>query len=180
MTEPIQTLVNALERDDGGLAIVLCPDLKRREWLVGDVESIVPTRARAFRTDSAEDALKQPDRLALLVPSNERDVVLDLDACRDQALDPARSQPIVLFLVRGGDGYAALASEAPSLWSWACGSDVDPEQLAEVDISTERTVFEQTTGKTPERWLASWIAGEMPRTSANYSLAYRAKLLELR
>lgn len=176
----MQTLVNALERDDGGLAIVLCPDLRRREWLVGDVESIVPSGACALRTSSVVEALERRDQLVLLVPSDEREVVLDLDACRDQALEPARSQPIVLFLLRGGDGYDALAREAPSLWSWACGSDVDPEAMAEVDVATGRRDFEQQTGKAPEDWLALWLAGAMPMTSANYALAYRAKLLEPR
>lgn len=180
MKESIQTMVNAIERDVGGVSIVLCPDLKRREWLVDDVESVVPTAAQAFRTASAEEALKRRDELALLVPDNEREVVLDLDACRDQALEPARSQPIVLFLLRGGDGYAALAREAPSLWSWACGSDADPEAMAEIDVPAERAEFANETGQTPESWLASWLAGEMPRTSVNYATAYRAKLLEAR
>ena len=42
--------------------------------------------------------------MVLLVPADEREVVLDLDASRDRLLEPARAHPVVLFLLRNGDG----------------------------------------------------------------------------
>jgi hypothetical protein len=178
--EAIQSLVGAMERDRGGLAIVSCPDLRLRETLVEEVESLTPTEALAFRTSDVRTAIAAPDRRVLLIPDNEREVVLDLDGCREQALDPPRSQPIILFLIRGGDGFNTLATHAPSLWSWARGNDVDPERLAEIDVDHARAEFEQRTGMTPEQWLALWRDGTTPRTDANYALTARALLLESR
>ncbi|MBZ5714123.1 hypothetical protein [Nannocystis pusilla] len=178
MREPGVALAGALARDEGGLAIVTCPDLDLRDWLVREVESLAPTDADPFRTSSVADALREPNRMALLVPNDEAEVVRDLDACRDQALNPPRTQPIVLFLLRQGDGHRVLATEAPSAWSWASGSDVDPEKLAELDIDAERAAFEQDTGSAPEAWLVPWRAGRLPRTQENYTQAFWAMTLE--
>ncbi|MFZ6177488.1 hypothetical protein [Nannocystis pusilla] len=178
MREPGIALAGAIARDAGGLAIVICPDLDLREWLVREVESLASTAARPFRTSSVADALREPNRMALLVPVDEAEVVRDLDGSRDQALNPPRTQPIVLFLLRHGDGYRALATEAPSAWSWASGSDVDPEQLAELDVDAERTAFSTDTGQSPEDWLAPWRAGLLPRTQENYTRAFWAMTLE--
>lgn len=178
MREAIQALVGAMERDLGGLAIVYCADLRMREQLVDDVESLAPTVARPFRTADVGAAIAAHDRLALLIPVDEREVVLDLDGSREQALEPPRTQPIVLFLVRDGDGSSALATEAPSVRSWASGNDVDPEKLAEIDVEAERASFQARTGKTPEDWLAAWRAGAILQDAAAYTIAFRAALLE--
>ncbi len=178
MREPGVALAGAIERDEGGLAIVTCPDLDLREWLVREVESLVSTSARAFRTASVGEALGRPDCMALLIPVDEAEVVRELDACRDQALEPPRTQPIVLFLLRDGDGHRTLAVEAPSAWSWASGSDVDPEQLAELDVKAERASFRDETGEEPEAWLARWRRHELPRTSEHYARAFWAFTLE--
>lgn len=182
MREPIQTLLGAIERDEGGIAVVWSPDMGLRSWLVGEVESLVPTSAEPFRTASIEEALASPDRMALLVPDDEEATVLDLDGSRDRLRDEdhPRTQPIVLFLLRHGDGARALAQQAISLSSWIGGSDADPEALAEIDVVAERARFEEKTGKTPEAWLASWRAEEVPQTGENFAMAYRAMLLEER
>lgn len=180
MREPGVALAGAIMRDEGGLAIVTCPDLDLRDWLVREVESLVPTGADPFRTASVVDALRVPNRMALLIPRDEVEVVRDLDACRDQALEPPRTQPIVLFLLRHGDGHRTLALEAPSAWSWAGGSDVDPERLAELDVDAERARFTKETGQTPETWLGPWRAQELPRTRENYARAFWALTLERR
>lgn len=171
-------LAGAIARDEGGLAIVTCPDLDLRNWLVQEVESTVPTAASAFRTASVRDALGAPDRMALLIPGDEAEVVRDLDGCRDQALEPPRTQPIVLFLLKHGDGFSTLAREAPSLWSWAGGSIVDPEQLAEIDLDAERARFAEETQQTPEAWLVPWRDHRLPRTQEHYALAFWAMTLE--
>lgn len=180
MREAIQSLVGAMERDLGGLTIVACPDLRLRDALAAEVESLAPTAARAFRTSEVAVALQAHDRMVLLLPVNEREAVLDLDGSREQALEPPRTQPIVLFLLRDGDGFPTLAREAPSAWSWAGGNDVDPERLAEIDVASERAEFERATGMTPEQWLVAWRDGSARQTEANYKLAALAMLLELR
>jgi len=180
MREPIQALLGAIERDEGGIAVVWCPDMGLREWLVGEVESLVPTATQPIRTSSVEEALTFPDRMVLLVPDNEEATVLDLDGCRDRLRDEdrPRTQPIVLFLLRHGDGARALAEQAISLSSWIGGSDADPEALAEIDVAAERARFEQETATTPEGWLSSWRAGRTQQTGESFAMAYRAMLLE--
>ena len=179
----MQALIGALERDEGGIAVVWCPDLGLREWLVGEVESVARADAYPFRTSSVEEAIAQPERMALLIPNDERAVVLDLEGSRDRLLNDEggarpRTQPIVLFLLRNGDGQKCLATEAFSLESWIKGSDADPELLAEIDVPKEREAFLQTHGQSPEAWLRAWRAGELPQNTANFQASYRAFLLE--
>ena len=176
MLDPIESILAAIERDRGGVAIIWCPDLGLREWHVGEVESVAPTGSNPIRTQSLDEALAAKDRLVLLIPRNERDLVLSLDVLRDQLLE--RSQPIVLFLLRDGDGQRALAAEATSLASWVGGNDADPEALAEIDVPAERAAFERENGTSPEEWLKGWREGALPHTSANFRASYRATLLE--
>lgn len=178
MRDPVQAMINAIERDKGGVAIVWCPDLGLRDWLVGEVESVAGAGANPVRLEDVEAALAEPSRMVLLVPRNERAVVLDLDGSRDRLLDAQRSQPVVLFLTRDGDGRRALAAEAMSLASWVGGSDADPDALAQVDANAERDAFQRELGTTPETWLEQWRRGSRPRTSENFRTAYRAMLLE--
>jgi len=181
MRNAIESLLNAVDRDPGGVAIVLCPDFGLRDWLVEQVESLVPDEANAVRATDVEAALAEPTRLVLLIPKDERETVLDLDANRDRILQGAgRSQPIVLFLLRDGDGERTLANDAPSLRSWIGGSDADPEKLAEIDIVKERAGFEAKHGVTPETWLAQWRSGALPESGENYRTAYDALLIERR
>ncbi|MEO8900011.1 MAG: hypothetical protein ABI488_00445 [Polyangiaceae bacterium] len=172
-------MINAIERDKGGVAIMWCPDLGLREWLVGEVESVAGADTNPVRKENVEAALAEPTRLVLLVPRDERSVVLDLDASRDRLLE-MRTQPIVLFLVRNSDGQRALAEEAMSLASWVGGSDADPESLAEVDPKAEREAFVREIGKSPEAWLKEWRDASLPHSAANFRTAYRAMLLENR
>lgn len=181
MRNAIQSLLNAVDRDPGGVAIVLCPDFGLRDWLVEQVESLVPDGASAIRVTDVEAALAEPTRLVLLIPKDEREAVLDLDASRDRVLqEPGRTQPIVLFLLRDGDGERTLASDAPSLRSWVGGSDADPEKLAEIDVPKQRAAFEAKHGGTPEAWLAQWRSGVLLQTGENYRTAYDALLIERR
>ncbi|HET7504519.1 MAG TPA: hypothetical protein VFK02_26035 [Kofleriaceae bacterium] len=178
MRDPVEAMLNAIERDVGGVAIIWCPDLGLREWLVGEVETLAASDAHPVRKTDVESALAEPSRLVLLVPDIEREVVRDLDASRDRMLEAPRSQPIVLFLIRGGDGQRALAAEAMSLASWVGGSDADPDALAQVDPTAERAAFQRELGTTPEQWLEGWRSGSRPHTSKNFRTAYRAMLLE--
>ena len=182
MADPSQAILSALERDDGGIAIIWCPaDVGLRDWLVDEVQSLAPRDARPLRVATVEDALARPDEMVLLVPEidAEEDAVLDLNGSRDRIFNEARprTQQIVLFLFREGVGQAALA-QAPSLRSITDGSDPDPDALAEVDVASESAAFLNETGKRPEDWLILWRQDELPHTAENFSLAYRAMLLE--
>ncbi|WAS95052.1 hypothetical protein [Nannocystis punicea] len=181
MRNAIQSLLNAIDRDPGGVAVVLCPDFGLRDWLVEEVESLVSDGLNVVRVTDVEAALAEPTRLVLLIPGDEREVVLELDASRDRLLqEPVRTQPIVLFLLRDGDGERTLANEAPSLRSWIGGSDADPEELAEIDVPKERATFEAKHGLTPEEWLGQWREGALPQTGPNYRIAYDAMMIERR
>ena len=144
----------------------------------GDQVVAAHARGPTVRVADVEGALREPNRIALLIPANEKEVVLDLDGSRERILAPRRTQPIVLFLIRGGDGQRTLAQHAPSLRSWLSGSDADPERLAEVDPEEERVAFVAATGKSPEDFLVLWRSGQLADTSANLGCAYRAILLE--
>jgi hypothetical protein len=174
---PTQAIISAIERDQGGVAVVWCPDLGLREWLVDEVAALADPDADPLRTASVDQAIAAPHRMVLLVPIDEQAIVDELDGRRDQLLVPSRTQPVVLFLLRDGDGQLALA-KAPSLSSWVRGSDVDPDAISEVDAPRERTRFQGETGKTVEDWLTSWRAGEIPRDGETLSRAYLAALLK--
>jgi hypothetical protein len=180
MRDPMQAVMGALERDVGGVAIIWCPDLGLRDWLVGEVESVATADAQPFRTSSVEEAIASPTRMALLVPANEREVVLDLDGSRDLLHHPdhPRSQPIVLFLLRMGEGKRVLATEAISLSSWLAGNEADPEALAQIDVAAEQAAFEGEVGVTLAEWLSSWRSERLPQTGENLRRAYHAMVLE--
>jgi hypothetical protein len=174
---PTQALISAIERDLGGVAVVWCPDLGLRDWLIKEVEGLAQPNALPLRTTSVTDAIQTPHRMVLLVPQDERAVVEELEGGRDQLLDPPRTQPVILFLLRDGDGRIALA-KAPSLSSWVRGSDVDPDRIAEVDATADRARFEAEAGQSVEAWLADWRAGTIRRDGESFARAYWAALLE--
>jgi hypothetical protein len=177
MNNPTQALMSAMARDPGGVAVVWCPDLDLRDWLIAEVEGLARPDARPISTASVSDAVEARDRMVLLVPRNERAVVEQLEGCRDQLLEGMRTQPVILFLLRDGDGRVALA-DAPGLSSWVRGSDVDPHKLAEIDVVADRARFEAETGQSVYDWLAEWRAGRIPRNGKTFGQAYWAALLE--
>lgn len=177
MRSPMDVVVNAVDRDVGGVVIVWCPDLGLREWLVGEVQSVVDLAARPFRAETLDAALTQPLRMALLVPGDEREMVRDLDGARDRLIETGRTQPIVLFLLRDGDGRREL-ERLPSLASWIEGSDADPEKVAEIDVVAERAAFVREVGESPEEFLTKWRAEKLTNDARNLNLSYWATLLE--
>lgn len=172
-----QQLLSAIERDVGGVAVVWCPDFGLRDWLADEVAGLAAPDATPFRTTSVDEAIRMRDRMVLLIPDNERAAVEELDGCRDQLLEPTRTQPVILFLLRDGDGRHELA-KSPSLSSWIRGSDVDPERTAEIDVTAERARFQAEAGMSVEDWLVEWRAGAIPRDSETLARAYWAALLE--
>lgn len=175
---PTQALLSAIERDLGGVAVVWCPDLGLRDWLIEEVAGLASPEASPVQVASVDEALAAPHRMVLLVPTNERAIVEELEGRRDQLLaEPLRTQPVVLFLIRNGDGQSELA-RSPSLSSWIRGSDVDPDRLAEVDVDSERARFEAETGQRVEEWLMAWRTGAIPHNGESFARAYWAALLE--
>ena len=175
---PTQALISAIERDLGGVAVVWCPDLGLRDWLIEEVAGLAGSDAQPLRTASVSEAIATPHRLVLLVPQDEAAVVDELEGRRDQFLaDPPRTQPVILFLLRDGDGRIALA-KAPSLSSWVRGNDPDPDRISELDPVADRVRFEAEVGQTVEAWLAEWRAEKTPRDGESFARAYWAALLE--
>ena len=138
MNNPVASIANAIQRDGGdGIVVVYYPDFGTRDWLLDEVESIAGAEI-SVRTDSVAEARRRSDALVLLTPVNERAAVEELDGTRDQFLEPRRKHPVVVFLLRDGEGARALR-EAPSLASWIRGSDPDPEPGGAPDSSAEPT-----------------------------------------
>lgn len=179
MRSAIEGILSTIQRDPTGVGLIWCPDFELRDWLVDEVESVAPKGSQPFRVSDVASALVEPTRMVLLVPTNEAETVRDLDANRDR-LEQGRSQPVVLFLLRHGDGERVLASEALNLRSWLRGSDADPDALAEVDVPKERAAFEARHGVAPAVWLAQWRSGALPNTGENLCISYDAQLLERR
>ena len=180
MREANQATLGAIGRDTGGVAIVWYPDLGMRQWVMDDVSSLLDIGVVPLRIDSLEEALQAPDRLVLWAPADEAAAVLELDGSRDRLRNPERprTQPLVLFLMRNGDGARVLDSEATSLSSIVAGNCVDPEELSEVNVPAERAQFQRVEGKSPEQWLEAWRRGMVEPTSQSIATSYRAKLLE--
>lgn len=179
MRDPVSAILSAIRRDDGGIAILWCPaDVGLRDWVISQVEDLGGAQS-PITVRSVDEAMAEPDRLVLLVPADEVTAIQDLDASRDRIRSEAhpRSQPIVLFLMRGDAARNALAN-AVSLRSIASGNDPDPEELAEVDVPVERERFQREIGATPEQWLADWRAGTIGMTPQTFGIASLAKLLE--
>ncbi len=179
MRDPIQSIVRALEQNETSVVVIWVPDMGMRNWLASEVGSVVPPGVETNMVNTAAEALQDRDRVVLLVPDDERDVVLELDSRRGQIEEPQRTQPIVIFLIRDGDGERALVREAVGLRSWVGGNDVDPEDIAEIDVEEGRAAFEVATGMTPEAWLEKSRNGEIELDIATITWSYRAKLLEL-
>jgi len=178
---PTQALICALERDPGGVVIVWYSEPYLREWLIAEVDGLaLPEEIRPLRVASVDEALQAFDRMALLAlpgESEERSAVEQLEGCLDALLLAPRTFPVVLFLLRQGDGRDALA-RAPGLSSWTRGCDIDPDQLAQIDVVADRARFASETGQSVDDWLADWRAGRISRTGKSFGLAYWAALLE--
>lgn len=168
MSDGTGRLWNALHSFATPVAIAYYGDLGLLDDLVDEIVSLADPRWRIERATTVDEALDQPaDALVLLIPADEVAVLEDLESLRDAFRH--RDVPVVVLLLREGDGARALA-RLPSLVGWVRGNDVDPERDSEIDEEDERTRFEEATGVTPEAWLAAHAGASDPVT-------YRALLL---
>lgn len=175
MRDGTAALWNAL-RTGAPLTVVFYGDLGLRTELIERVESLAPSSWAVQRAASVDEALAAPsDALVMLLPDDEPEAVADLDGSRDRFID--RVAPVVVFLMRGGEGHRRLAQH-PSFASWIRGSDVDPEEADAWDPEVAREEFEQETGQTPEAWLAARRGGGQPGSADEVARTYRALLLE--
>jgi hypothetical protein len=156
------------------IGLVIYSDYSQRNELLTELELLAPSGIQVLRATTLEEALPHPNALVLLMPPDEGATVLELDGRREQFMD--RQVPLLLFLLRGGDGLSRLA-DAPGLASWLNGSEVEPERLQSIDVEAETRAFIARTGKNPEAWLAAYASGELPESFENILLTHRARLL---
>ena len=157
---------------EAGTVATDCAILPVFEYLLARQEFGVEATAQVVRAGDARSY-----RGVLLVRQDAPlQAVRDLDGSRDRFLEPRRAYPVVTFLLRDGAGAHELPF-APSLVGWARGSDVDPDQLAEVDPAKGRKKFEEETGGSPEAWLARFERGEVPTDARSLTLNQFARLL---
>ena len=136
-------------------------DVPEREDLVAALRAFAPAGVAIDESRTVDDAFQNPDHVVLLLPDNEAEAVKALAAGRDGLEALGRTQPVFLFLLRGGTGDAALRA-SPHLQSWMQGRDVDRELVESIDVPSERKRFQEEAGATPEEWLARWKAGGLP------------------
>ncbi|WP_224370175.1 hypothetical protein [Hyalangium versicolor] len=174
MRDASATLWRAL-RSGNPIIAVLYEDAGLLEELVSEMESLLPIGSKVQRSSDVSASFQTPDAFLFLAPPDERQALLTLDGRRDALLD--RRSPVVLLLLRGGEGVQSL-SDVPGLSSWLQGNEIDPYRLQQIDPKHERESFEQQTGRSPEEWLVDYRAGRIPGTLENSLLATRAGLLE--
>jgi hypothetical protein len=162
-------------RSGNPIIVVLYEDAGLREELMSEMEALLPIGCKVLRSSDMAEAFRTPDTFLFLTPPDERQALLALDGRRDALLD--RRAPIILLLLRDGDGVRSL-SEVPGLASWLQGNEIDPYRLQQIDWKQEREAFERQTGLSPEGWLAAYRAGRLPDTLENGLLATQAGLLE--
>lgn len=172
MRDPVGALWKAVESGNP-VMIVYYHDLGRRDALVSEVESLIEEGIVCVRTDDVQRAFSDLNSVLLLTPQEENLAVEVLEARLETLL--SRTQPLVLFLFAAGRGLESLR-RSPNLASWVRGSDIDPDQLAEVDLAMERQKFDKETGQTPESWLVGYRAGGKPEEDVRF--VYDALLLE--
>jgi hypothetical protein len=180
---PEETLQHTIQNGSGDVAVVWASDFGLRDWLVNAVERLASPSLTKVRVSDVASALQTAASLVLLIPTDEREVVLDLDASRDALLDAeGPSRTLVLFLVRGGDGERALAADAPSLRSWIASRSVDPDAIADepevASAEDERARFFESTGQSPSDWLRAWRSDSIERNAMNYARSVWASFLE--
>lgn len=175
MADPVAQVWNALQSGASPIVVVYYADLGLRSAVVDEVVSIAPPDWVVHRCTSVVEALEHPDRLVLLCPQEERTVIEDLDGIRDAFA--GRSVPVVLFLLRDGDG-ARYLRDTLGLVGWVRGSEIDPDLAAAIDEQTERERFEAQTGATVEEWLGRYRAGLEQNDPSGLATTYWALLLE--
>jgi hypothetical protein len=156
------------------IGLVIYSDYEQRSELITELELLAPSGIQVLRATTLDEALPSPRALVLLTPPDEGATVIELDGRREHFVD--RQVPLLLFLLRGGEGLRVLA-DAPGLASWLSGSEVEPERLQNIDVAAETKAFIERTGKKPDAWLAAYEAGDLPETFENILLTHRARLL---
>lgn len=175
MSDPAGALWNALHGGATPIVLVYFPDWGAREATAAAVASFAAPGWEVQRVRTVEAALDHRGGLVLLLPDDEVSAVDALDGLRDAFQD--WEVPLVLFLMRAGDGARRLAGSV-SLAGWIRGNDVDPDEAAALDPEAERAAFEAQTGETVEEHLRRVRAGEVPGGAAAVARRFRAMLLE--
>ena len=157
------------------IVVILYEDAELREQLISEMELLAPEGRRIRRIRDVEEAFQDLDSILFLTPGDERKALRVLDGKREAMVE--RTTPLVVFLVRDGDGARGLDS-APGLASWVQGKVIDPHRLEQIDLKSERERFHQETKLWPEEWLAQYRSGILPDTLENALMSCHAGLLE--
>ncbi len=163
----------SLLHQNSPVCLVLYSSVGTLDDTIETVRLVAPTSWRPTRTTNVEDAFKKQDEPLLLTPDDEVSAILTLDGRREALVE--RSEPVVVFLLKGGSGEQSLR-RAPNLASWLRDGIFDPEP-AEIDVEQEQRRFVEVTGRSPRQWLDVWQRGEIPDTLDNNVLYQRALLL---
>lgn len=159
------------------IASVLYEDFKAREELIELSYLVAPSDYEVRRIEEAAEALEEDKfgTLLLLAPKNEIDTIRRLDQGRETL--QKRRAPVVLFLLRRGSGLQELTVRR-GLAAMLREQEVDPDQVDEAEMETERDRFAQEHKQTPEEWLEAWRGGQKPDTPENNLTLHQALLLE--
>lgn len=170
-----QALWVALQ-EQGPLIVVLYEEHTHRSDLAERIRYLLPAGVASVDSDDLAAALTHPDQAVLLAPPDEPETLLQLEGIREQLLP--RTQPVILFLLRGGAAIRLLKEiEGASLASWLRGRIIDAARLERVDVSESKERFVEMTGLAPSDWLASWRSGAIADTQENQLTYHEAMLL---
>lgn len=147
-----------------------CADLLAQLPLL--LDEGVPCR----QTAQVAEVFAAPNTVILLCPDNEEEALRALSGQRELLVD--RSQPVVLFLLRGGSAQQLFSDAAMAgLSSWLQGSILDIHALETPNPAAGSDEFAALTGQTPADWLRAWLHGALEDSLDNQLLYHRAVLL---
>lgn len=158
------------------LVVFLYEHREQRDALLAQLPLFLDEGVAHAKTKSVEDLISKPDTALFFCPDDEPGALRALVGQREMLLD--RTQPAVLFLLRGGTAHRLLAdAQMAGLSSWLQGSIIDVHTLESIDESAGTKDFAELTGQSPAEWLRDWHRGALPDTLDNQLLYHRAVLL---
>lgn len=158
------------------LVVLLYEHPQHRADLLEQLPLLLDQDVAWRQTSEVSDLFDHPEEVVLLCPDDEAAALRALSGQRELLVD--RTQPVVLFLLRGGSAQSHLAdTDMAGLSSWLQGSIVDIHALETPDVVTGEQDFIALAGQAPADWLRAWREGRLDDTLDNQLLYHRAALL---